>query len=419
MKKLALLLFSVVLFSCTAETDFNYQEKTDAISKSNKRSLAEAIKVAQNAAILFKHNSRSAESRTIDLENIQYVCTNKNSRSQSSDTLLYVINYAENNGFAVVSANPNTPGLIAVTETGTYTSDFKEENNNSGVSLFMDLAEVYVSEANHELEGGLSGVVKELIEETDTIDTWIEPKVSVSWGQEWHEGKFCPNGISGCSITALAQIMTYFEYPSQINITYENAPISVLNLNWSEIKKYKSIFDDTATNAAHDAIGHLCRQLGELANSDYDESSTSTTTTKAMSTISSFGYTVSSNLMNYNNTSFLSALSNNNLVYMRGDQVTNNNTTVGGHAWIVDGHFERLIHYTAYTREVGSPLIELFDESYTYYNYNHINWGWNGSCNGYFLKNVFDTSNAVEYDGAYNNLNQNFNINLYYFLITK
>ena len=417
-KSTIILALTLVLISCTSENEFVLQEYPTTVPELKKRSLSEVLDIAKNATSLLGHESRSAESRTIDLENIQYVCTNKKSRSQSSDTLLYVINYTDNNGFAVVSANPNTTGLIAVTETGTYTSDFKEENKNSGISLFMDLAEMYVSKANYKLDGGLSGVIKELIEETDTIDTWIEPKVSVSWGQTGHEGKFCPNGISGCSITALGQIMTYFEHPSQMNITYENAPVSVLNLNWSEIKKYKNTFDDTATNAVHNAIGHLCRQLGELANSKYYESSTSTTTTEAMNTISTLGYTVSSNLMDYNNTSFLSTLSNNNLVYMRGDRLIDNNTTVG-HAWIVDGHFERVIHNTIYTRELGSTFMELFDESYVYYNYNHINWGYDGSCNGYFLKNVFDTYNAIEYDGTYNYLNRNYNLNLKYFLITK
>lgn len=57
--------------------------------------------------------------------------------------------------------------------------------------------------------------------------------------------------------------MTYFEYPTQLSLTYENAPFSVINLDWSEIKKYKGIFDDTASNSAHEAIGYLLRQLGE------------------------------------------------------------------------------------------------------------------------------------------------------------
>lgn len=29
----------------------------------------------------------------------------------------------------------------------------------------------------------------------------------------------------------------------------------------------------------------------------------------------------------------------------------------------------------------------------------HINWGWNGTCNGYFNFNIYNTANAFSYDG--------------------
>ena len=420
MRKLAsAFILSLVLFSCTTEDGLVYQEHSNTVPGLNKRSLAEALEIAQEATSLLEtQQSRSAESRTIDMGNIQYLCSNPNSRSQSDDTLLYVINYADDNGFAVVSANPNTAGLIAVTEKGTYSSTSEEINDNIGMGLFMDMAGMYVSNAGNELQGLGSETIKELIEFVDTTDTWIAPKLTTKWGQTYYEGAYCPNGFSGCANTALAQIMAYFEYPTQLNLTYEDAPVSVVNLDWSEIKKYEGHFySDMANEAACNAVGYLCRQLGELTHSDYEfnPTGTSTFTIDALNAMDDLGYTVSSSVSDYANTSFLSALSNNNLIYMRGSQVNNN----VAHAWVVDGHFEREIHYTGYTREVNSPLMVFLYEDYIYHRYNHINWGLDGSCNGYFLENVFNMSNESQYDSSYNVHNNNFTLNLQYFLITK
>ena len=41
--------------------------------------------------------------------------------------------------------------------------------------------------------------------------------------------------------------------------------------------------------------------------------------------------------------------------------------------------------------------------------YNHINWGWNGRNNGYFLDNIFDTQNYQNLDSSpYSTVNINF-----------
>ena len=77
------------------------------------------------------------------------------------------------------------------------------------------MAKMYVSDPNNELQRSGPVTMLEIFEKEDTVDTWIEPKLTVSWGQTWHEGDYCPNGVSGCTNTALAQIMTYFEYPTQ------------------------------------------------------------------------------------------------------------------------------------------------------------------------------------------------------------
>lgn len=414
-KNIAIIILNLVLFSCTTEHELIYQENSTTHPKPTKRSLSEALEIAQDATSLFNTQARSQELRTIDMKNIQYLCMDRKSRSQSGDTLLYVINYADNNGFAVVSANPNTAGLIAVTEKGNYNPTSEEMNNNTGMGLFMDMAEMYVSNPDNDLQNTGPLPILEIMERVDTTDTYILPKLITKWGQTWHEGRYCPNGISGCVVTALAQIMTYFEHPTQMNITYEGAPINMLNLDWEEIKKYKNIQDDKANEQAHEAIGYLCRQLSELTNSSFEPGGTYATFESALLCMNRLGYIVPLNVMNYNsNVSFRLALENNSLIFMGGF------TSAGsGHAWVVDGHLKRELHYTAYTREINSELWQLHDERIINYCYNHINWGDNGLYNGYFLENAFHKSSALMYDDMHNNSGSNYTTGLKYFIISK
>ncbi len=62
-----------------------------------------------------------------------------------------------------------------------------------------------------------------------------------------------------------------------------------------------------------------------------------------------------------------------------------------GHSWVIDGY-----KYYKYVI-VNNLMIE--PEPYTTYcYYNHINWGWNGHSNGYFLDGVFAANQAKSYD---------------------
>ena len=104
-------LFLGFLASCSSdlseplESDFN--EKIVEKSQSSTRTLDEAIKIANDARSMFDDNSssRSFVSREVNLNDISYV-TSALSRSES-DTLIYVINYKDEAGFAVVFRKEN------------------------------------------------------------------------------------------------------------------------------------------------------------------------------------------------------------------------------------------------------------------------------------------------------------------------
>ena len=89
------------------------------------------------------------------------------------------------------------------------------------------------------------------------------------------------------------------------------------------------------------------------------------------------------------------------------------NDTLHGHAWVADGYKDYGYYRDKYSLEIVGPdpvLVEhlLIRESHML----HINWGWNGDCNGFFNFNIYDIDNAVIYDDTHNNSGRNYDTNV-------
>lgn len=425
MKKRSIILLSaigIMLSNCTNELESDGLVSTKQ-QTSNTRTLNEALSIAQQASQLVAGaTTRSATARTIDMSSIQYVLTPSTRTVANADTLLYIINYSDNQGFAVVSAKKSTEGLLAVTEQGNYSSD--ENNENGGFNNFMQQAKNYVASSRGAILPGDDGgpTIKEYNSTRDTIDKkYIAPKLTVKWGQTGVEGLYAPNGVAGCVNTALAQIMSHYCYPAGISLTYQGASKTYQSLNWSAMKNHKVVHyreNCNATSDAHEAISQLLRQLGQLTNSEYSPSGTSSNINNAKSAISGLGYTTSA-IYNYTTGNFYSALSSNKLIYMRGG--IDKEEGEEGHAWVVDGMYEYTVHYVDWVREIGQLNWTILSESYDTKSYMHINWGWDGDCNGLFRTGVFQTNRAQQYDNPNysNNLDYDFTLNHKYFEISR
>ncbi|MBQ8224968.1 MAG: C10 family peptidase [Bacteroides sp.] len=415
-------LVTLTFVACSNEEDWSIEMNSQKVVQSKTRSIEEAAQIAQNAiGMLTDAETRSIGDRCIDFGNVKFVTT-ASTRNGEKDTLLYVFNYTNNNGFAVVSANKTTEPLLAVTEQGTYDSTTANENN--GFNLFMDMAEQYVSTTSTELEpipdDGTEDFMQIKIVSDTVNEVKVAPKLCVQWGQTGYEGAFAPNGIAGCGNVAATQVMSYYCHPTQLNITFSGAPTSLLTLDWNAIKLHPIEHSNLicfATDEAHTAIGLLHREIGELNYSTYNTNSTSTYISNVRNTFIQLGYTTSS-ITNYSNENFYSQLSNNKLLYMGGS------ATVGGHAWVVDGCHKFTVNQVEWIKENSNSKWEV-SEVYDPVNveYLHINWGWDGSCNGYFYVGVFSTDRAISYDNrdtfVNNNVAYDFDTNLRYFEISK
>lgn len=194
------------------------------------------------------------------------------------------------------------------------------------------------------------------------------PLLKTTWDQESGYNSQVPGQkVLGCVTVAVGQIMKYHEYPK--------------NYDWANMANSTP----TSTSASF-----LAKLRTELKVSDKG----GTTDKHAKRVLKDYGYSCS-DVLKHDNTKVTASLSKNNPVYMGGQKKSDPSK---GHAWVCDGYMYTIPSrtYTLYllTFENGKPsALESWYEETIYDSYPfffHMNWGWCGKHNGYFLDSDID-----------------------------
>lgn len=392
---LSLIITALVVVSCT--DDVSDLGLVNQVSKKNNiRSYSEALGVAQNSISLLSTTTTrcGSGSREIDTTKTRAI-TRPVTRDGSveNDTIIYVFNFKDDNGFALVSASLATEELLAVTEKGNYFPS--QPSEIEGFNEFVELAANYVRTAS---DIGLRKpyphgpvVYKDSIVVTyeELYPSLYEPPYKpINWGQEIPEGEFCDNNLAGCVNTAIGEIMMFFSYPTSIQLTYPNADKSMEILNWQNVRNHEPpcfipFCNDTAT---HYSIGRLVRQIGYLTDSYYGNV-TSTSINDIIPALQELGFSVG-NWTDYNRVEIIYGLSNRHLFMVYGLK-----NSLEGHAWLLDHMIKKIATtYELYLTAMGWVPTGVVHTTTSYLL--HYNWGFYGSCNGYFSENVYNVSQA-------------------------
>ena len=134
-----------------------------------------------------------------------------------------------------------------------------------------------------------------------------------------------------------------------------------------------------------------------------DTGGSSSNINNAASALRNFGYSSAINIVNHSHSHIRAQLTQNQPIYMRGDRRVANTGEKRGHAWVCDG-FRTTHTYTyvflwlpaSWNGEFGKvhsiTTYETFWASY------HMNWGWGGWLNGWFISgNVNANHNDLDY----------------------
>lgn len=356
-----LLIGAITLNSCsdndlTPEPEVPSQHNLD----SNLISLDEALQNAENHFKNFFTNTRSSKSvKSVEIKG-------RLTRSAENSALYgyYLVNYGEDNGFVLLSADRRRRPVIAISNNGAM--HFSDTLYNIGLRWYLkDALERIDSLAMTEgfEVGGKPGLDSTYYAE---LEPWINQSGKKVHSEpllksltKFHQGspynKYCftssgEQAVVGCTALAAGTVMGYNKWP----LSYRG-----YTFNWGAMY----------SNFRHDNWSRLFEVIGRAENlySNYGTTSTSASPSRIPLTFTNMGY------KNCKGASFSSSIVDSELKAAQ-PVICSGYIQSGGHTWVIDGG------YTTWTNQVVTETPGLYYE--TYY---HCVWGWGGSSDGYFL----------------------------------
>ncbi len=375
LKQFVLLLVVLLFGSCSNDYMESANQSSDSSSLTTRVDMQTALERAEK--MLAKIEDGKTRSRRV--ASIRYLNIDGKTRAGGSlDSLYYIINYADNGGFAIAGADTRLDGIYAISEEGHLEeSDILE---NPGLEYFFDLLP---DEETIELLGK-SGygfgkdttiqvgppIVLTDVDVSEKRGPYIHPNVS-QWNQTAPFNNECPveyneKCYAGCVPVAAAIVMSFHEWPTG----YNNK-----NYDWQAIK------NATVGNQRiiPTFIPNLLRDLGAGNNYDTEyhsngnpegKGSRSDIESHNKRTFRHFGYKEPEDFKDFENAAVhLLLYRTNSPIIMIGY----NGKIKGSHAWVIDGYYNDVHKGTAYIGGYGGEGLML-----------HVIWGWGGSRNGYF-----------------------------------
>ena len=306
----------------------------------------------------------------------------------SADDYFYVFNADNGAGFVIVSGDDRTEPILAYSDEGAFSTENMPENLQSWLEWYADCLKSLD-------ENGSSATTQQAPAQGQSEKTWhsITPMLKSLWNQGYPYNLLTPcyyesNGVqssehsaTGCVATAIAQLMYYHKYPEKtiaqipihsVKYTADDGTVNTVSLpriragqplNWDQMC---DTYGSANTDEQNDAVAKLMLYIGQAVKMGYGPSSGA-----------GFGHNVPhmlKTIFGYDDSGYCASREEytlqewKELIYnelVEGRPVGMSGSSSGGaHAFVVDGYD-------------GEGLF-------------HLNWGWGGGSNGYFLINILN-----------------------------
>lgn len=301
------------------------------------------------------------------------------SQGQVKGLGFYVFNMTEKGGFVIVSNESRSRPIIGFSETGKFDAGNMPDNMRAWLQGYAD---------------EIAWLKKQLVDETATIANKsktragshatdpIAPLVKTQWNQDKPYNNLCPEytsgqrSVTGCVATAMAQVMKKHNWPSAstkdipgykpAGFNYQLSDLPVTTFDWDNMK---NTYTGSETDATASAVATLMQYCGYSVNMNYGPSSGANSANIATALKEYFDYNTTTTT--FVTRSFYSYDKWVDLIYYElasGRPVLyGGQSSGGGHEFVCDG----------YKNEKGT-------------DYFHINWGWGGSNDEYYLLSVLN-----------------------------
>lgn len=403
---LSALAASCILFSCAETVE---EPQIPEIDSEVSPKIQRIIDLANSEAERYFPSKSRGEARIAKASGIRTVC--ENSSRGENDTLIYIVNYENNNGFALISAVDADDPVLAVVPNGSY--DPAVGTDNPGFNMFMEAAKYNASNAVIDtaltiIPGGYpmtdDGKYVKIVKK---LDVHFGPAQRINnphgWGQTGIYGQYCPTGRTGSAPIAVASIIAYMRYfynlNNRINYTFPGADIPYEDVEWIEIFRHHNslaYFQDGShiehicwaadKDAVHKTIGRLCRQIGYDAGASYQYGQDVTVNKSLIPGIfrkylPEFNVSEFTDFGTFKTMNFI----NTGLIYLRAHKRLNPNMI---HDWYTDGYEYKRYEHRYY---VSDPPTSNGVYNWTYWKstysetlLNSMKWNWDGEYDGWY-----------------------------------
>lgn len=297
---------------------------------------------------------------------------------------LYLFTNTSDRGVVVASASDLTPAILGYADTGSFTM----QDIPDGMKYMLDMYAEEIAMAE-------SGQVMQVPYFAPAERNPIEPLCKTQWNQNAPYNDLTPklqgqNCMTGCVATAMAQVMKVHEWPAEHGTGY----VSYTWVNGAETLSYNlanstmdwanmlNTYGAEANDEQKAAVASLMRDCGYATSMQYSLNASGTTAIKIPTALYyNFGYDAGLRTLQrlyYTQSEW------ENIVYTELENgcpvmIIGVSDAQGGHCFVCDG--------------------------YSSDRYYHINWGWGGMSDGYFLLSALDpeTQGIGGSSGGFNN----------------
>lgn len=427
MKKLFFALAAMAIVAVSCQKEF-----TESASDVTPRTEVEsAYAISEEKAIErlneFMQSFDGCETRAVQrvvksIDAVEYsdiVKTTRGSEDIDIDNLLYIVEFEDGMGSAIIGADRRVEPVYAILDESVLTTeDF--ENAANGVEL--DEISTYTagliaqSAANRASTYNLLPNVDLTyddvnIEETETVTAYIPPMLNTKWHQRAPYNSCYPlyltsdgalvNAPAGCGVVAVGQLLTHLR-PST-SITLNGHTHSYANLA-------QFTFNAVVTNTTlKQQMAQFMYDLSIEMDAQYSRTITSTYSSSAVDALRIAGLSNVS-LVEMQTSRIRDMINDYKPIWVRGET-----SDEEGHAWIIDGRKGVTVNVVEVTYRNGVVISREFIEAF-HRDYMHCNFGWEGNCDGYYNDCIFNVSVEVSNEPDFGDITDEQPYNFKYYL---
>lgn len=378
---MTIIVLSGITISCSTEfvNEPNFPETSLCEYHIHKLGLNEAISIADK----FFQKTRDVG----EIDSIEFVTRTNNTRSNEiTDTLAFIINYANESGFLIIANDNRISPILAFSKESNFSID-----NEATKDCFIDKIGHYIDSIDQNLTSLFNESYSAITDAT--INEYV---IKTNLGQDEPFNQIVIQNHPGCKVgcgpLAAVMIASYskqkFIYKSKV-YNFNHINHNIVNKTPTNLGNDSSSWTNNYTGAVL-AISQLASDFGEDSKSHYSKTDgTSTVTDSIYKVMKSAGFNVTSLNYSYSELATLLKLQKGYLIFQQGERKLDNGEKTG-HAWVMDGYGTIGVQsHLNHTQESINATTGYFF---------HCNWGWSGKCNGFFRGDVFSPTTDRSYN---------------------